>query len=164
MSLIELSLDRNNLPIISQNFMLLVREFYQGVFVHYLYVFLEGIFPGYFLVILFADCIFYVLRKEFSRIFWNVRINWGVYLLYTVFFPDLSPLWLIDWYVGFYLRQCSTISLNGFVLSRIWLMDWFIRRFARHFLTWIFETILFFYDTPYSLTIKLKNAIKWNIG
>ncbi len=69
MSLIELSLDRNNLPTISENFMLLVREFYQSVFVHFLFVFLERIFPDYFLVILFADCIFYFPRQEFSLIF-----------------------------------------------------------------------------------------------
>jgi hypothetical protein len=69
MSLIKLSPDRNNLPIISQNFMLLVREFYQSVFVHFLYIFLGGIFPGYFLVILFPDCSFCSPRQDFSRIY-----------------------------------------------------------------------------------------------
>jgi hypothetical protein len=63
MSLIELSLDRNNFPIIGQNFMMLGQEFYHGVFLQFSYIFLDGIFPDYFTVMLFPERIFYSLRE-----------------------------------------------------------------------------------------------------
>jgi len=45
MSLIELSLDRNILPIICQNFKLAGQEFSQGVVLQFYYIFLDGNFP-----------------------------------------------------------------------------------------------------------------------
>ncbi len=45
MSLIKVSLDRNNLPIICQNFNVAGQEFYQGVFLQFYYLFLDGNFP-----------------------------------------------------------------------------------------------------------------------
>jgi hypothetical protein len=69
MSLIELSLDRNKFPIICQNFLLLVREFYRSVIVQVFYRILEGIFPDYFMVTLFPDCSFFSPRQDFSRIY-----------------------------------------------------------------------------------------------
>jgi hypothetical protein len=45
MSLIELSLDRNILPVICQNFKVAGQEFYQGVYLQFYYIFLDGNFP-----------------------------------------------------------------------------------------------------------------------
>jgi hypothetical protein len=45
MSLIKVSLDRNNLPILCQNFNVAGQEFYQGVFLQFYYLFLDGNFP-----------------------------------------------------------------------------------------------------------------------
>ncbi len=85
MSLIKVSLDRNNLPIICQNFNVAGQEFYQGVFLQFYSYFWMGIFLINFVVMLFSERSFYFLSEEFSCI-------WCVYLLDTVFFPDFVRL------------------------------------------------------------------------
>ncbi len=37
------------------------------------------------------------------------------YCRYTGFFPDISLVWLIDWFTCWYTRHSLTISLNGLV-------------------------------------------------
>jgi hypothetical protein len=45
MSLIKVSLDRNILPVICQNFKVAGQEFSQGVVLQFYYIFLDGNFP-----------------------------------------------------------------------------------------------------------------------